>query len=135
MNTDTCSFAYFLEYVLLLFDDDVDEKCEKFSNNKNSASGCCLAFAWFFTKFSLALLMKVFLIKKSSRVVNLSNYLQSKNFAALVFQSLFLITVNFYWLLLKNDIIINYTLSQEFYSPWCVETFQILQTCSILDLN
>ena len=26
MNMDTCSFAYFLEYVLLLLDDTVDEE-------------------------------------------------------------------------------------------------------------
>ena len=45
MNTDTCSFAYFLEYALLFLDDNVDEECEKFSNSKSSGSGYCLAFA------------------------------------------------------------------------------------------
>ena len=45
MNTDTCSFAYFLKYVLLFFDNSVIEECEYFPNSKSSASGCCLAFA------------------------------------------------------------------------------------------
>ena len=62
----TCSSAYFLEYVPLCLDDNVDEKCEKFWNNKSSAAGCCLAFAWFLANFSLALLIKVLLIKKKS---------------------------------------------------------------------
>ena len=34
------------------------------SNSKSSASGCYLAFTWFFTNFSLALLIKVLLTKK-----------------------------------------------------------------------
>ena len=42
----------------------MDEECEKFSNSKSSASGCCLVFAWFFAIFSLALL-KVLLTKKA----------------------------------------------------------------------
>ena len=33
---------------------------------KNSASGCCLAFAWFFVNFSLGLLIKVLLIKQKT---------------------------------------------------------------------
>ena len=32
---------------------------------QNSASGCCLAFDWFFGNFRLALLIKVLLIKKA----------------------------------------------------------------------
>ena len=36
---------------LLFLDDNVDEECEQFSNSKSSASGCCLAFAWFFGQF------------------------------------------------------------------------------------
>ena len=32
-------------YVLLFWDDNLDEECELFSNSKSSASGCCLAFA------------------------------------------------------------------------------------------
>ena len=28
MNTGTCSFAYFLEYVLSFLDDNVNEECE-----------------------------------------------------------------------------------------------------------
>ena len=45
MNTDTCSFAYFLEYVLLFLNDNVDEGFEKISNSKRSVSGCCSVFA------------------------------------------------------------------------------------------
>ena len=37
----TCSFAYFLEYVLLFLDNNAYKKCEKFSNSEGSASGCC----------------------------------------------------------------------------------------------
>ena len=37
----TCSFAYFLEYVPLFLDNNAYKKCEKFSNSKGSASGCC----------------------------------------------------------------------------------------------
>ena len=33
---------------------------------KNSALGCCLAFAWFFVNFSLGLLIKVLLIKQKT---------------------------------------------------------------------
>ena len=43
----TSSFDYFLEYVLLFLDENVNEKCEQFSNSKISVSGCCLVFAWF----------------------------------------------------------------------------------------
>ena len=53
-----CSFAYFLEYV------------PSFLNDNLSASGCCLAFAWFLTNFSLALLIKMLLIKKSMQSMN-----------------------------------------------------------------
>ena len=58
-------FVHFLEYLLLFSDDNVDEKSEKFSNSKSSASDYCLAFAQFFANFSLPLLMKVLLIKKA----------------------------------------------------------------------
>ena len=57
-------FQIILNAALLLLDDNVDEENKKFSNSKNSASGCCLAFAWFFAKFNLMLLIKVLLIKK-----------------------------------------------------------------------
>ena len=33
---------------------------------KNSALGCCLAFAWFFVNFRLGLLIKVLLIKQKT---------------------------------------------------------------------
>ena len=56
-------FVQILEYVLLFWDDNLDEECKLFSNSKSSASGCCLAFAWFFANFCLGLLIKV-LIKK-----------------------------------------------------------------------
>ena len=55
------SFSYFLEYILLFS----DKECKQFSNNKRSASECCLAFAWFFANFRLALLIKVLLTWKS----------------------------------------------------------------------
>ena len=45
MNTGNCSFAYFLEYVLLFLNDLVDEGCEKVANSKRSALGCCSVFA------------------------------------------------------------------------------------------
>ena len=45
--------------------DNVDEEGKLFSNSQNSAAGCCLAFAWFFGNFRLALLIKVLLIKKA----------------------------------------------------------------------
>ena len=57
-------FQIILNAALLLLDDNVDEENKKFSNSKNSASGCCLAFAWFFAYFNLMLLIKVLLIKK-----------------------------------------------------------------------
>ena len=56
-------FVHVLEFYLFL-DDNVDEESGQFSCSKSSASGCCLAFAWFFANFSLALLIKVLLIKK-----------------------------------------------------------------------
>ena len=49
----------------LFLDDIVNEESKKISNSKNSAWGCCLAFAWFFANFSLTLLIKVLLIKKA----------------------------------------------------------------------
>ena len=49
----------------IVLDVNVDEECEKFSNSKNAATGCCLASAWFFASFSLVLLIKVLLIKNS----------------------------------------------------------------------
>ena len=69
----TSSFIYFLEYVLLFFDDNVDEECKQFSNSRSLAIGCCLTFAWFFGNFRLALLIKVLPIKKC--VIHLHNYL------------------------------------------------------------
>ena len=61
----TCSFAYFLEYAHYVWM-ITWMKNVKFWNNKSSATGCCLAFAWFLANFSLALLIKVLLIKKKS---------------------------------------------------------------------
>ena len=54
-------FVHFLEYLLLFLDDKVVEA----NNSEISASGYCLAFAKFFTNISLALLIKVLLIKKA----------------------------------------------------------------------
>ena len=42
----------------------VDEESEYFSSRKSSASGCCLAFAYFLANFSVALVINVLLIKK-----------------------------------------------------------------------
>ena len=62
----TCLFfCIFLRICPVLLDDNVNEECEYFSSVKNSTWGCCLAFAWFFTNFSLALRTKVLIIKKS----------------------------------------------------------------------
>ena len=63
-----CPFAFFveyvLEYVLLFLDDKLDEEYEEFPNSNIPASGCCLAFVEFFASFSLALLIKLWLMKK-----------------------------------------------------------------------
>ena len=56
-------FPYSLENLLLCLNDNVDEK-KVISQSKNSVSGCCSAFAWFFANFSLLLLIKVLLTKK-----------------------------------------------------------------------
>ena len=61
-------FVHFLEYLPLCLDDNVVEKSDKFSNSKSSASGCSLAFVWFFCQFQPGVthkLMKVLLIKMS----------------------------------------------------------------------
>ena len=39
-------FVYILEFLLLFFDDNLNEESEWFSNSKSWASGCCLVFAW-----------------------------------------------------------------------------------------
>ena len=53
-------FVHYLEYPLLFVIDNVDEESEW----RSLASGCCLAFFYFFNKFRLTLLIKVLLIKK-----------------------------------------------------------------------
>ena len=63
----TCSFAYFVECVLFFLDDNLDEEWELFWKSKNSASRCCLAFTGYFVNLSLALLIKVLLIKKACK--------------------------------------------------------------------
>ena len=57
--------VHFLEYLLLFLHDNVGEETEQFSNSKSSAPRFYLSFAWFFANFSLALLIKVLLIKKA----------------------------------------------------------------------
>ena len=57
--------VHFLDYRLLLLVDNVNNESEYFSNNKSSSSRCCLVFACFFVHFSLALLIKVLLLKKA----------------------------------------------------------------------
>ena len=42
---------HLLEYFLLFLNDNVDEESEKFSNSKNSASGCLLSFGLIFCQF------------------------------------------------------------------------------------
>ena len=61
----------FLENLVLFLSDNVDEEDELFSNSQNSTSACCLAFAWFFDSFSLALLIKVLLIKKRAFILEI----------------------------------------------------------------
>ena len=52
-------FVHFLDYLLLILDDDMNEESKQFSNSNSSASGSvCLAFAWLFANFSLAWLLK-----------------------------------------------------------------------------
>ena len=55
----------------------MDEECEKFSNSKSSASGCCLVFAWFFAIFSLALL-KVLLTNTYYKILQMTFWSQMK---------------------------------------------------------
>ena len=42
----------------------MDEESKKISKSESLPTGCCLAFAGFLASFSLALLVKVLLIKK-----------------------------------------------------------------------
>ena len=65
IKTDALVFVYFLEYFLLFLEDSLDDKSKSFSKGKSSASGCYLAFAWFFANFSMVLFIKVLLIRKS----------------------------------------------------------------------
>ena len=65
IKTDALVFCMFLEHLLFFLDDNMDEDGKWFSNNKRLTSGCYLAFAYFFSNFSLVLLMKVLLIEKS----------------------------------------------------------------------
>ena len=73
-------YVHFLEYLLLFLEDNLDEEREQFLNSKSSASGCCLDFALFFANFSLALLIKVLIIKKaciSSKICVLSIFFRN----------------------------------------------------------
>ena len=46
MNTDTLfCLLIFVEYALLLLDDNVDDECEELESSKSSVSGCCVGFA------------------------------------------------------------------------------------------
>ena len=58
-------FLHSSQYLQLILDYNVDEESEQFSNKKGSVSGCCLAFPYFFSSFSLALLIKMLLIEKA----------------------------------------------------------------------
>ena len=55
---------HFVEYLLLILDDKVDEESEQFLNSKSSASGFCLALLDFLANFSVLLLINVLLIRK-----------------------------------------------------------------------
>ena len=66
----TFFFCLFLEYFSLFLVDNVNKKWKSFLNSKHSAARWCVAFAWFFANFSLALLIKILLIKSCSPVQN-----------------------------------------------------------------
>ena len=76
------------------------EKANNFS--KTSASGCCLAFAWFWANFNLVLLIKVLLIKKSVYVIRL--IICSNNMAMFLQQwwHLFVVSLAFTYYLYKK---------------------------------
>ena len=59
---------------------------------KSSASGCCLVFAWIFANFSLALLIKLLLIKKAWNVESVPKHTKIKllTFLCIVAHSLYL---------------------------------------------
>ena len=66
MNTDMLVFvAYFQKHVLLRFDDNMDEKYNQFSNSNSSASGCYLAFTYFFCQFPSHVACESIAYKKS----------------------------------------------------------------------
>ena len=55
----------FLEYLLFFLMTTWMEESKQFSSSESSVSGCCLAFAYFFTNFSIVLVIKVLPIKKA----------------------------------------------------------------------
>ena len=57
-------FLHFLEYLLLFLNDNMDQTSKQCLNSECSASGCCLAIAYFFTNFSVTLIMKMLLIRE-----------------------------------------------------------------------
>ena len=72
----TCLFfVHFLRISPIIIGCNVDQQRKKLSNSNSLASGCCLVFAWFFASFSLALLIKVLLMKKL--VINFYSPLKS----------------------------------------------------------
>ena len=64
IKTNTLVFIYFQWHLKLVLDDTMDEESKKISKSESLPTGCCLAFARFLASFSLALLVKVLLIKK-----------------------------------------------------------------------
>ena len=70
MNID--ALVLLLNFQNVSYYDNVDEESQYFSNSKRSASGCCLAFHSVFAIISLALLIKVLLIKKACDWLKLS---------------------------------------------------------------
>ena len=76
-------FEHFLEYLILFSDDSVDEE-SKISNSKSSASGCYLAFAWFFYQFQPGVAYKMLLINKTCTLV--THFISNPSATVNVFQ-------------------------------------------------
>ena len=76
----TYSFPYFLEYVLLFLDDNVDEECEKYSNRKKFSLRALISIFLFFSQFQPGVTYK--------RVASEKSVYIAKNMAKLRFQAL-----------------------------------------------
>ena len=128
-------FVHFLEYRVLFFDDNVVEGSEKFSNRESLVSGCCLAFAWFFTNLSLALLIKKRIYCEFGRY-QLLERVSEKLQSLMIFIYIYLIYILFTY-------IYSYLIYQGTHTELVMDSFirnQVLETqfqffcCSCLDL-